>query len=209
MKRIIYIAASAALLLLGATSLKAQTGVEQDLPAVQNAETQVSRSRDVLEIGSQRMSSEQTYSYIEQLCGTGDAEQWNSGARAYRAGKGLLISSAVTIPVGLAVCGVGTSIFIANSVGGTIGSGISSIFGGDTDFDQETKSKIASGGVLMIGGAAVAVVGIGTLIAGSVCLPVGKNRMNEVVDHCNGVSSSDVTLNIGACRHGIGLSLNF
>lgn len=212
MKRIIYIAASAALLLLGATPLKAQTGVGQALPAVQDAEAQqatATRSRDVLAIGAQRMSSEQTYSYIEQLCGTDDAEQWNSGARAYRAGKGLLISSAVTIPVGLVVCGTGTAIFIANTVGGSIGSGISSIFGGDTQFDPELKEKIATGGVLMIGGAAVAVVGIGTLIAGSVCLPVGKSKMNEVVEHCNGASRNDVTLNIGACRHGIGISLNF
>ena len=212
MKRIICFAASAALLILGATSLKAQTGVEQDLHAVRNAEPQqaaVSRSKDVLAIGAQRMSSEQTYNYIEQLCGTDDAEQWKSGAHAYRAGRGLLISSAVTVPVGLAVCGAGTVIFLANTVGGSIGAGISGIFGGDTQIDPALRGKIATGGVLMIGGAAVAAVGIGTLIAGSVCLPVGKSKMNEVVDHCNGVSRSDVTLNIGACRHGVGLSLNF
>ena len=212
MKRIIYIAASAALLLLGATSVNAQTVTEECLPAAQDTGTQpteVSRSRDVLAIGAQRMSSEQTYNYIEQLCGTDDAEQWNSGARAYRAGKGLLISSAVTIPVGLVVCSAGTVLFLANTVGGSIGAGISGIFGGDTQIDPELRGKIATGGTLMIGGAAVAVVGIGTLIAGSVCLPVGKSKMNEVVEHCNGVSRSDVTMNIGGCRHGVGLTLNF
>lgn len=212
MKRIICIAASAALLILGATKLKAQTGVGQALPAVRDAgsqQTAASRSKDVLAIGAQRMSSEQTYNYIEQLCGTDYAEQWNSGARAYRTGRGLLISSAVTVPVGLAVCGAGTVVFLANTVGGSIGAGISGIFGGDTQIDPELRGKIAAGGTLMIGGAAVAVVGIGTLIAGSVCLPVGKSKMNEVVEHCNGVSGSDVTLNIGASRHGVGLTLNF
>lgn len=53
-------------------------------------------------------------------------------------------------------------------------------------------------------------VGVSTLIAGAVCVPVGKSRMNDIVERCNASNNGyTVTMNFGPCPHGIGMTLNF
>lgn len=222
MKKFIASAVVSAAFFCGASAVSAQTlvpvertddgvAVEDNVAGLAAGEDVVTRSGRVLVRDGQKMSREETYLYVKDLCGIEEADRWNRSANIYGAGKGLLISSAVTIPVGAAVCGYGTVIFVANSVGGSIGAAISGSITGDGQFSPEIKNEIARGAVLMLSGAAVLSVGLGTLIAGAVCVPVGKGRMNGIVGRCNEACapSRDITMNFGACRHGIGLTLNF
>ena len=166
----------------------------------------VSRAGKVLCVGDKRLSSEETFDYVSERCGLPYAQRWNNSARIYSVGKGLLISSAVTIPVGMAGCVVGTAII----VGGRLGAALSVGFGGDPSLTPETQKMINNGATLFICGATLAAVGLSTLIAGAVCVPVGKSRMNDIVGRCNAVSQgSQMTMNFGSCPHGIGMTLNF
>ena len=81
---------------------------------------------------------------------------------------------------------------------------------GDEREGPETQRIINNGAVLIVCGATLAAVGVSTLIAGAVCVPVGKSRMNDIVERCNASNNGyTVTMNFGPCPHGIGMTLNF
>ena len=164
----------------------------------------VSRAGKVLCVDGKRLSAAETFDYVSDRCGLPYAQRWNNSARLYGAGKGLLISSAVTIPVGV----VSTWFGAAFTVAGAIGSAASGV--GDNEPNQGSVNALTGGVFLMYGGVFVAAVGVSSLIAGAVCLPIGKSRMNDIVDRCNSANSGrDITLNFGPCPHGIGMTLNF
>ena len=63
---------------------------------------------------------------------------------------------------------------------------------------------------MLYGGVFVTAVGVSTLIAGAVCVPIGKSRMNDIVGRCNSANSGrSITMNFGPCPHGVGMTLNF
>lgn len=173
--------------------------------AIETAST-VSRAGKVLAVDGIRLSADETFNYVSEHCGLPYAQRWNNSARIYGVGKGLLISSAVTIPVGMAGCVFGTALV----VGGGFAGGLGAAFGADPSISPETQRIINNGAVLIVCGATLAAVGVSTLIAGAVCVPVGKSRMNDIVERCNASNNGyNVTMNFGPCPHGIGMTLNF
>lgn len=173
--------------------------------AIETAST-VSRAGKVLAVDGIRLSADETFNYVSEHCGLPYAQRWNNSARIYGVGKGLLISSAVTIPVGMAGCVFGTALV----VGGGFAGGLGAAFGADPSISPETQRIINNGAVLIVCGATLAAVGVSTLIAGAVCVPVGKSRMNDIVERCNSSNNGyTVTMNFGPCPHGIGMTLNF
>ena len=162
------------------------------------------RAGKVIFADGRRLSADDTFDYVAERCGLPYAQRWNNSAKIYGVGKGLLISSAVTIPVGV----VSTYFGAVFTVAGAIGAGTSGV--GDNEPDQGAVNVMTGGVALLYGGVFVAAVGVSTLIAGAVCVPIGKSRMNDIVDRCNVANSSrDITLNFGSCPHGIGMTLNF
>lgn len=205
MKRPLIIAGAAIAFFCGFMSdeVAAQTIIATDNIAVETAAT-VSRAGKVLRVDGRKLSADETFDYVSGRCGLPYAQRWDNGARIYSVGKGLLISSAVTIPVGA----VSTYLGAVFTVAGAFGAGTSSVGGNDPD--QGAVNVMAGGVALIYGGLFVATVGVSTLIAGAVCVPIGKSRMNDIVDRCNVANSGrDITLNIGSCPHGVGMTLNF
>lgn len=164
----------------------------------------VRRAGKVIFADGRRLSADDTFDYVAERCGLPYAQRWNNSAKIYGVGKGLLISSAVTIPVGV----VSTYFGAVYTVAGAIGAGVSNVDGEGPD---QRPVNIMTGGVLaMYGGIALITVGLSTLVAGSVCVPVGKSRMNDIVNRCNAANSGPaVTMNFGPCPHGVGMTLNF
>ena len=186
------------------TGATAQTASIDDIAA--NTASTVSRAGKVLAVDGIRLSADETFNYVSEHCGLPYAQRWNNSARIYGVGKGLLISSAVTIPVGMAGCVCGTALL----VGGSFAGGLGAAFGADPSISPETQRIINNGAVLIVCGATLAAVGVSTLIAGAVCVPVGKSRMNDIVERCNASNNGyTVTMNFGPCPHGIGMTLNF
>ena len=177
--------------------------------AIETAST-VTRAGKVLAVDGIRLSADETFNYVSEHCGLPYAQRWNNSARIYGVGKGLLISSAVTIPVGMAGCVFGTALVVGGGFAGGLGAAFGAAFGADPSISPETQRIINNGAVLIVCGATLAAVGVSTLIAGAVCVPIGKSRMNDIVDRCNVANSGrDITLNFGSCPHGIGMTLNF
>lgn len=177
--------------------------------AIETAST-VSRAGKVLAVDGIRLSADETFNYVSEHCGLPYAQRWNNSARIYGVGKGLLISSAVTIPVGMAGCVFGTALLVGGSFAGGLGAAFGAAFGADPSISPETQRIINNGAVLIVCGATLAAVGVSTLIAGAVCVPVGKSRMNDIVERCNASNNGyTVTMNFGPCPHGIGMTLNF
>ena len=175
-----------------------------------NTASTVSRAGKVLAVDGIRLSADETFNYVSEHCGLPYAQRWNNSARIYGVGKGLLISSAVTIPVGMAGCVCGTALLVGGSFAGGLGAAFGAAFGADPSISPETQRIINNGAVLIVCGATLAAVGVSTLIAGAVCVPVGKSRMNDIVERCNASNNGyTVTMNFGPCPHGIGMTLNF
>ena len=174
-----------------------------------SATPSVRRAGKVLSVDGRKLNAAETYDYISEHCGQQYAQRWINSARIYGAGKGLLISSAVTIPVGMASCVVGTAMIAGVAVGMGLGAAMT---GGmaDQDLSPEAQRTVKAGAALAICGATLAAVGFSTLVAGAVCVPVGKSRMNAIASSCNSANSGrDITMNFGSCPHGIGVTLNF
>lgn len=187
----------------------AQTITPTGEVAIETAST-VSRAGKVLAVDGIRLSADETFNYVSEHCGLPYAQRWNNSARIYGVGKGLLISSAVTIPVGMAGCVFGTALLVGGSFAGGLGAAFGAAFGADPSISPETQRIINNGAVLIVCGATLAAVGVSTLIAGAVCVPVGKSRMNDIVERCNASNNGyTVTMNFGPCPHGIGMTLNF
>ncbi len=177
---------------------------------MRNNSTTVSRSGKVLRADGKKMTTDETFDYVAANCGLPYAQRWNNSAKLYGVGKGLLISSAVTIPVGVASGVIGTALVAGGAVGGSIGAAVSGSITGEAELTPETQRTIRAGAALAICGTALAAVGLSTLIAGSVCVPIGKSRMNDIVGRCNAANNdSNVTMNFGSCPHGVGMTLNF
>ena len=190
------------------TGATAQTASIDDIAA--NTASTVSRAGKVLAVDGIRLSADETFNYVSEHCGLPYAQRWNNSARIYGVGKGLLISSAVTIPVGMAGCVCGTALLVGGSFAGGLGAAFGAAFGADPSISPETQRIINNGAVLIVCGATLAAVGVSTLIAGAVCVPVGKSRMNDIVESCNASNNGyTVTMNFGPCPHGIGMTLNF
>lgn len=181
----------------------AQTIIATDSITAESATT-VSRAGKVLCVDGKRLSSSETFDYVSECCGLPYAQGWNNSARLYGVGKGLLISSAVTIPVGV----VSTYFGAVFTVAGAFGATASGVSGNDPD---QNSVNVMTGGVAMLyGGVFVTAVGVSTLIAGAVCVPIGKSRMNDIVGRCNSANSGrSITMNFGPCPHGVGMTLNF
>lgn len=191
------------------TGATAQTITSIDDIAANTAPT-VSRAGKVLAVDGIRLSADETFNYVSEHCGLPYAQRWNNSARIYGVGKGLLISSAVTIPVGMAGCVFGTALVVGGGFAGGLGAAFGAAFGADPSISPETQRIINNGAVLIVCGATLAAVGVSTLIAGAVCVPVGKSRMNDIVERCNSSNNGyTVTMNFGPCPHGIGMTLNF
>ncbi len=170
----------------------------------------VSRAGKVLRVDGERLSSEETFNYVSEHCGLPYAQRWSNSAKIYSVGKGLLISSAVTIPVGVVGCVFGTALIVGGGLAGGLGAALSAGFGGDPSLTPENQRIINNGAILFVCGATLASVGFSTLIAGAVCVPVGKSRMNDIAGRCNAASQGpQMTMNFGSCPHGIGMTLNF
>ncbi len=161
---------------------------------------QVTRSRTTLCNAGLALSDEQALDFITSRCGASAAEEWNGGVRLYKAGRGLLISSAVIIPVGSLVAGLGVPMMLGGAIAATPEAAAGQ--SGDNEL-------LHMGRGMLFGGLAVVAVGVGLLVPGAICLPMGKNRMNGVVDRCNGAASQALSLNFGAAEHGVGLTLRF
>ena len=190
------------------TGATAQTASIDDIAA--NTASTVSRAGKVLAVDGIRLSADETFNYVSEHCGLPYAQRWNNSARIYGVGKGLLISSAVTIPVGMAGCVCGTALLVGGSFAGGLGAAFGAAFGADPSISPETQRIINNGAVLIVCGATLAAVGVSTLIAGAVCVPVGKSRMNDIAKRCNASNNGyTVTMNFGPCPHGIGMTLNF
>lgn len=207
MKHFVFTLAFAAAFAAAVSSgASAQTVSSPENLSHESAAPTVKRSGDVLVVDGRKLTGAETLDYISGHCGGQYAGSWSKGARVYGVGKGLLISSAVTIPVGVAGMTVGMVKITAGAVGGSIGSAIS----GSSEIAPEERETINKGAVWLIGGTIVAAVGISTVIAGAVCLPVGKSRMNSVVNRCNAAGQgAEITMNFGSCPHGLGMTLNF
>lgn len=209
MKNIFTVAAVFAALCFGTSAMAQDVNNEKTEIAVTNANPgtvagqNAVRTGRVLAVDGVKLSKEDTYTYVGNTCGYEYANRWDSSARIYSAGKGLLISSAVTIPVGIAATVCGTAHFVGGALGGAVSGSVSG------EIDEESEKHIAGGAIAMYCGAFLASVGVGTLIAGAVCVPVGKARMNDIARRCNEGEGYDVTMNFGPCAHGIGMTLNF
>lgn len=191
------------------TGATAQTITSIDDIAANTAST-VSRAGKVLAVDGVRLSADETFNYVSEHCGLPYAQRWNNSAKIYGVGKGLLISSAVTIPVGMAGCVFGTALIVGGGFAGGLGAVFGAASGTDPSISPETQRIINNGAVLIICGATLAAVGVSTLIAGAVCVPVGKSRMNDIAERCNASNNGyNVTMNFGPCPHGIGMTLNF
>ncbi len=205
MKRHLIIAIAAIAVSTGFASgeAAAQTIIATDDIASGTVPT-VSRAGKVLCVDGKRLSSSETFDYVSECCGLPYAQRWNNSARLYGVGKGLLISSAVTIPVGV----VSTYFGAVFTVAGAFGATASGVSGNDPD---QNSVNVMTGGVAMLyGGVFVTAVGVSTLIAGAVCVPIGKSRMNDIVGRCNSANSGrSITMNFGPCPHGVGMTLNF
>ena len=179
-------------------------GVEANDDAAQSAQTEapgaVTRSRTTLCNAGLALSDEQAIDFVTSCCGASAAEEWSNGVKLYKTGRSLLISSAVIIPVGSLVAGLGIPLMVGGAIVGTPEAAA----GQDGD-----NGLLHIGSGMFYGGLAVAAVGVSTLIAGAVCLPKGKHRMDEVVARCNSGASQAVTLNFGAAEHGVGVTLRF
>lgn len=211
MKRHLIIAIAAATVLAGFMSAgaAAQTITAADDFAAEPVVV-VSRAGKVLFVDGKRLSSEETFDFVSERCGLLYAQRWSNSARIYSVGKGLLISSAVTIPVGVVGCVFGTALIVGGGLAGGIGAALSAGLGGDPSLTPENERLINGGAALFICGATLASVGFSTLIAGAVCVPVGKSRMNDIVGRCNSASRGpQMTMNFGSCPHGVGMTLNF
>ncbi len=205
MKNIILTLAFAAMF-AGIASFEASA---QESSVQESAAPTVRRSGKVLSVDGQKLTEAETYSYVSERCGEPYAQRWNNSAKIYGVGKGLLISSAVTIPVGMTTCIIGTAMVAGTAVGVGLGTAMT---GGlaDTDLSPEAQRTIQAGAALAICGATIAVVGFSTLVAGAVCVPVGKGRMNSIANSCNSANSAPaLTMNFGPCPHGIGMTMNF
>ncbi len=205
MKNIILTLAFAAMF-AGIASFEASA---QESSVQESAAPTVRRSGKVLSVDGRKLTEAETYSYVSERCGEPYAQRWNNSAKIYGVGRGLLISSAVTIPVGMTTCIIGTAMVAGTAVGVGIGTAMT---GGlaDTDLSPEAQRTIQAGAALAICGATIAVVGFSTLVAGAVCVPVGKGRMNSIANSCNSANSAPaLTMNFGPCPHGIGMTLNF
>ena len=190
------------------TGATAQTTSIDDIAA--NTASTVSRAGKVLAVDGIRLSADETFNYVSEHCGLPYAQRWNNSAKIYGVGKGLLISSAVTIPVGMAGCVFGTALIVGGGFAGGLGAAFGAASGTDPSISPETQRIINNGAVLIVCGATLAAVGVSTLIAGAVCVPVGKSRMNDITERCNTSNNGyNVTMNFGPCPHGIGMTLNF
>lgn len=190
------------------TGATAQTTSIDDIAA--STASTVSRAGKVLAVDGIRLSADETFNYVSEHCGLPYAQRWNNSARIYGVGKGLLISSAVTIPVGMAGCVFGTALIVGGGFAGGLGAAFGAASGTDPSISPETQRIINNGAVLFVCGATLAAVGVSTLIAGAVCVPVGKSRMNDIAKRCNASNNGyNVTMNFGPCPHGIGMTLNF
>lgn len=190
------------------TGETAQTTSIDDIAA--NTASTVSRAGKVLAVDGIRLSADETFNYVLEHCGLPYAQRWNNSAKIYGVGKGLLISSAVTIPVGMAGCVFGTALIVGGGFAGGLGAVFGAASGTDPSISPETQRIINNGAVLIVCGATLAAVGVSTLIAGAVCVPVGKSRMNDIAERCNASNNGyNVTMNFGPCPHGIGMTLNF
>ena len=179
-------------------------GVEANDDEAQSAQTEapgaVTRSRATLCNAGLALSDEQAIDFVTSCCGASAAEEWSNGVRLYKTGRGLLIGSAVAIPVGALTAVLGGVLTLSGAIAATPGAAAGQ--SGD-------NALLHVGNGLFYGGIVVAAAGVPTLIAGSICLPKGKRRMNDVVDRCNGAASEAVALGFGAAPHGVGLTLNF
>lgn len=168
----------------------------------------VRRKGRVLLADGRKLTRIETLEYVSAHCGPEYARSWNAGANLYGAGTGLLISSAVTLPAGVVVSAIGAAHIVGGAVGGSLGAAISGSLGGDTGIDPEARKTINTGAALLWGGVALLAIGTSTVIAGAVCVPIGKSKMNNVVNRCN-AAGREVTMNFGPCPHGLGVTLNF
>lgn len=205
MKKFITVAAGFAALCFGTSAMAQDVAIEKTETAAVGTTVvnSVKRAGCVLAVDGTKLSREDTYMYVENACGIEYANRWNNSARIYNVGKGLLISSAVTLPIGIAATIVGSAYFVGGAIGGAISGGMTGEIG------EEQEKSITGGATAMYCGLLFTAVGMGTLIAGSVCVPVGKARMNDIARRCNGGEGYDVTMNFGPCAHGIGMTLNF
>lgn len=188
----------------------------QTVPAAENPSSELSapsvvkRSGKVLRVDGRKLTEAQTLDYITDRCGKAYSSSWNSGAKTYGAGVGLLISSAVTIPAGMTGMVVGTAKIIGGALGVSLGAAISGSLGEEKDITPDERDTINKGAAWFIGGTIISAIGFSTLIAGAVCVPVGKSKMNRVANRCNTANQGgEMTMVLGPAPHGLGLTLNF
>ena len=94
---------------------------------------------------------------------------------------------------------------IINSVIGAAGMGAGVVLENAGEFDTDTNAAIYAAGCILLVSADIC-LSIGIPLAA-----IGKGRLKWMVDDYNenGGSSKHVSLNIGPCRYGYGLALNF
>ncbi len=185
---------------IGSFGASAQVISSAEDPAQESTAPSVRRSGRVLSVDGKKLTAEETYNYVSEHCGLPYAQSWRTGAKLYKNGTGLLISSAVLIPVGTVSLIFGQ----AMTVGGALGSI------GNSDAGPNSNSLLTAGIITLYGGVALLTAGFTCLVGGAVCVPIGKNKMNNIANCCNAASSgSNLTMNIGSCPHGVGVTLNF
>ncbi len=156
----------------------------------QNANAQYARKGADLVDQNKVVLSDQD---IINLVGNDVFDQTVIGARKqYKVGKGLITGGILGIGAGLA---------------GSVLAGVKAANDGYSDFDTAVEND---GAVLALylGSTALMSAGIAALNGGIVLKTIGKKRLDWVSEEANRVSGN-VSLNVGATPHGMGITLNF
>lgn len=130
---------------------------------------------------------------IVNLVGNDVFEQTVIGARKqYKAGKGLIAGGIIGIGAGLA---------------GSVLAGVQAAKDGYNDFQTAVENDGAVLG-MYLGSVAALSLGSAALTAGIPLKVIGKKRLDWVSEEANR-ASANVSLNVGATPHGMGIVLNF
>ena len=156
----------------------------------QNANAQYARKGNhIVNSNGDALSNQE----IIDLVGNEVYEQTDIGAwKQYKAGKGLITGGIIGIGAGLA---------------GSVLAGVKAANDGYRDFETAVEDD---GAVLAmyLGSVAALSLGSAALTAGIPLKIIGKKRLDWVSEEANRVSGN-VSLNVGATPHGMGIVLNF
>ena len=156
----------------------------------QNANAQYARKGADLVDQNKVVLSDQD---IINLVGNDVFDQTVVGARKqYKAGRGLITGGIIGIGAGLA---------------GAFATGYKAGKAGYNDLET-ALSDDGSIAALYLASTAAASLGFAALSGGIVLKTIGKKRLNWVSEEANRVSGN-VSLNVGATPHGMGITLNF